>query len=245
MSMKYAASTAVIILAVLALAVGGSSAEAGPPHRTYRVTLSNLTDGQPFSPGAAATHRPSFHAFEVGELAHPAIEAIAEDGNHMPAIQALTDLAEDGVVSDWYEIGRPITRAGTVVGDFTDSITFEIDARPGDRLSLATMLICTNDGFTGLDGVKLPAQGSVTYHSMGYDAGTEENTEESEHIVDPCSGLGPVPLAGDPNDPNGGVASDPLEPISHHPGISGDGDLSASMHDWMNPVAEIEIERID
>jgi len=226
MSMKYAALTALGILAVLALAAGGSSAAAGPPHRTYRVTLTNLTDSQPFSPGAAATHRPWFHAFEVGELADPAIEAIAEDGNHMPAIQALTDLTEDGVV-------------------FTDSITFEVDARPGDRLSLATMLICTNDGFTGLDGVNLPAHGSVTYHSMGYDAGTEENTEESEHIVDPCSGLGPVPLAGDPNDPNGGVTTDPLEAIAHHPGISGGGDLSASMHDWTNPVGEIEIERVD
>lgn len=245
MSIKYAALAALGILAVLALAVGGSNAEAGPPHRTYRVTLTNLTDSQPFSPGAAATHRPWFHAFEVGDLAHPAIEAIAEDGNHMPAIEALTGLAEDGVVTDFYEIGRPITRSGTTFMGFTDSITFEVDARPGDRLSLATMLICTNDGFTGLDGVKLPAHGSVTYHSMGYDAGTEENTEESEHIVDPCSGLGPVPLAGDPNDPNGGVATDPLEAISHHPGVSGGGNLSASMHDWTNPVAEISIERID
>jgi len=50
----------------------------------------------------------------------------------------------------------PLTPNGHEVGDFTDTLTFDITARPGDRLSLATMLICTNDGFTGLDAARLP-----------------------------------------------------------------------------------------
>ena len=55
-------------------------------------------------------------------------------------------------------------------------VTFTIEG--GDkakRLSYATMLICTNDGFTGVDSLKLPsAVGKTkTKTSAGYDAGTE------------------------------------------------------------------------
>src|SRR5437867_2536962 len=121
-----------------------------------------------------------------------------------------------------------------------------MQAHPGDRLSLAVMLICTNDGFSGLDGVQLPPHGSVTYHSAGYDAGTEDNTEQSTDIVDPCSGLGPLPLTGDPDgNVDAAVDSVPHVAIAHHPGIAGNGELSASAHGWDDPVASIMIERID
>lgn len=243
MSKKYMLMGALGVLAVLAFALGGEGAGASPPLRTYEVTLHNMTDGQPFSPGFAATHRPNFHAFQVRGLAHPGIEAIAEDGNEGPAVAALGSL---DAITDLHDINRPLTPDGKTVEMFTDTLTFEITAQPGDRLSLAVMLICTNDGFTGLDGVKLPKHGSVTYHAAGYDAGTEDNTEESMDIVDPCSGLGPVPLAGDPDgNEDAAVDSDPHVAIHHHSGIEGGADLSPSMHDWTNPVAEITIERID
>ncbi len=241
--MKRLVSTLIALLVLTVLAGVGSTASAGPPERIYRVTLHNLTDSQPFSPGFAITHKSAFHAFQVGGLAHPGIEAIAEAGNEAPAVAALGDV---NAVFDLYDISRPITRQGTTVGMFTDSITFEINARPGDRLSLAVMLICTNDGFTGLDSAKLPSHGSVTYHAAGYDSGTENNTEESDDIVDPCSGLGPVPLAGDPDgNEDAAVDSSPHVPIHHHPNISGGSDLSTADHDWDDPVASITIERMD
>jgi len=211
--------------------------------RTYRVTIENETDGQPFSPGVAVTHRKSTRLFHVGDAASPGIEAIAEDGNEAPAVAA--EMAAQGI-TDVFDINRPITPEGTTVGSFTDEFTFEIKALPRDRLSLAVMLICTNDGFTGLDSVRLPKEGSVTYHAAGYDAGTENNTEQSEDIVDPCSALGPAPLAGDPNgNEDAAVDTSPHDTIHHHSGIEGGADLSASMHGWINPVAEITIERID
>jgi hypothetical protein len=133
---------------------------------------------------------------------------------------------------------------GTTVGSFTDSATFEIAASPGDRLSLATMFICTNDGFLGLDAVKLPDE-SATFLLNGYDAGREQNTEQSVDLVDPCSALGPEPLPGDPDgNRDAEVATVPAEPIAHHPGISGIGELGAA-HAWTDPVAEVTVERID
>jgi hypothetical protein len=131
------------------------------------------------------------------------------------------------------------------VGDFSDSVSFEITARPGDRLSLATMLICTNDGFVGLDRGRLPLFGSRTFWLRGYDAGSEDNTELSQDIVDPCSALGPMPLSGDPNgNEDAAVDTYPAQAVQHHPGIQGVGDLSAAAHGWDDPVVKVTVMRI-
>jgi len=242
---RYALLMSIVLLAAVAFVGTGSTSEASDDEdiRTYRVTIENETDGQPFSPGVAVTHRRSSSLFEVGDEASPGIEAIAEDGNEAPAVMAA--VGADGV-TDVFDINQPITPEGKTVGSFTDEFSFEIQARPGDRLSLAVMLICTNDGFTGLDSVKLPKHDSVTYHAAGYDSATEDNTEESADIVDACTALGPAPLAGDPNG-NEDVVVDtsPHGNIHHHPGIQGGGDLTPSMHDWENPVTEITIELVD
>lgn len=208
----------------------------------YEVTIENLATGQPLSPPVAATHRNSASLFNVGELASPEIEAIAEDGDAGPAAALLAGLPQTTQV---VALGAPLTPHGTQVGDFTDTAVFEIWARPGDRLSLATMLICTNDGFTGLDRGHLPYHGSAMFYAHAYDAGTEENTEMSTDIVDPCSALGPVPLNGDPNgNEDAAVDSMPHTAIHMHPGISGSGDLLPA-HEWNGPIARITVERLD
>src|SRR6266542_5114415 len=107
---------------------------------------------------------------------------------------------------------------------FPDSVTFEISAELGARrLSWVSMLICTNDGFTGLDSIKLPAHvgDEVTALTAGYDAGTEINTEDFADIVPPCQALVGV-SSGEPgtgtSDPalaEGGV-------IHHHEGMLGE-----------------------
>ena len=81
---------------------------------------------------------------------------------------------------------------------------FTVEARPGDRLSLAMMIGESNDGLvaTGADGIALfdasgrPASGDVTARLALWDAGTEVNEDP---------GLGPnqgmrqaAPHAGDP-----------------------------------------------
>ena len=71
-------------------------------------------------------------------------------------------------------------------------MTFDIDGGPGAKwLSYASMLICTNDGFTGADGLRLPKRvgAAVSATSYAYDAGTEINTEYFGDIVPPCPAL--------------------------------------------------------
>jgi hypothetical protein len=235
---------AVGLMAAAALAAVTAGYGSTPELSTYRVTLVNLTSGQPFSPPVAATHQKAIRMFEVGKLASDELAAIAQAGDEGPMFRLFS---ASGKVTQAVDVGRPVTRSGHTVGDFTDTVTFEIAGAPGDKFSIATMLICTNDGFLGLDAVKLPKQGSQDFFLAGYDAGREQNTERSEDLVDPCSALGPVPLRGDPNgnrDSGPGVTTSPAEVIQHHPGIAGLADLSATAHGWSDPVAKVTIERI-
>lgn len=227
-------------IALLAIFAVVGSAGAAQPSVRYEVTIHNLATGQPISPFVAATHRGSVRLFAVGQPASAAIEAIAEDGNQSLAATALHGAKH---VTDVVDVAVPLTPHGTAVASFTDHVTFEISGHPGDKLSLAAMLICTNDGFVGGSRLNLPNHGSVSYGLNAYDAGTEMNTELSGDIVDPCSALGPVALNGDPNgNENASVDTDGV--ITHHPGISGGGDLLAA-HNWHNPAVEITITRLD
>ncbi len=212
-------------------AVQGEAAD-----KTYRVTIVNLTSGQPLSPGVAATHLQDVSVFTVGSVASAGIRAIAEDGDPAPALAELSGAAG---VHDVVELSSPIHRIG---GPGPSTLSIEISAAASaNRLSLAVMLICTNDGFTGLDSIKLPGGFSPeTFLAAGYDAGTEANNEQSTQIVDPCFAIGPVgpPVA----DGNGRVATAGV--ITHHPNIQGGASLVIGQHGWRDPVARITVQRM-
>lgn len=209
--------------------------------QTYKVTIINLTAGQPFTPPVLVTHTRRTSIFTVGEPASEQIQAIAENGNSAPLLAALdNDVQVHQVVSGM----EPLVPANDP-GDtgFGYASTFEITAHGRARfLSFASMLVCTNDGFTGLDSVRLPHRRTTVYAS-GYDARTEINTEDFADIVPPCQGL-----IGVSSDDAGTGASNPLLAedgiIIPHAGIFGGFDLIPEVHAWSDPVAKIVIERV-
>jgi hypothetical protein len=204
--------------------------------RIYHVTIENLTSGQPLSPGVFATHGQQTTLFELGMPASEGIRLIAEEGN--PSVAA-KELKEAGAAYDIVTTGQPIHR---MRGPGSSVLTVEIRAGSGaDFLSLATMLVCTNDGFTGVSGLKLPeGYEPVTYHAEAYDAGTQANTEVFEHISDTCGRIGPVPF---PANGNGGIREHE-KPIHKHRGINGTGDLKPTSHGWNGSIARITIRQV-
>jgi len=76
-----------------AIAAAGTTQQHGAPdapgQKRYRVTIENLTTGQPFSPGVAMTHTQAASLFQVGSAASAGIRAIAEDGDPAVAVAAL------------------------------------------------------------------------------------------------------------------------------------------------------------
>ena len=127
-----------------------------------------------------------------------------------------------------------------------ESITFEIQGEGDARfLSWVSMLICTNDGFTGRNRIRLPNQVGQTRSASAraYDAGTEINTEDFADIVPPCQIFG----ATSSDDTGTGMSNPDLaehKRIRPHRGITGGNDLLRQLHGWSNPTAKIEIERI-
>lgn len=225
-------------IALMLLVPGLARSEGG---KTYKVTITNLTAGQPFSPPVLVTHSKRTEIFTVGEMASEAIQAIAENGNNGPLLAAL---GGDANVHQVVEGMAPLLPANDPGGTgFESSVTFEITTHGRARfLSFASMLICTNDGFTGLDTVRLPRH-KTTMYSAGYDARTETNTEDFADIVPPCQGL--IGVSSD--DPGTGMSNPSLAEdgiIIPHAGIHGGIDLVPEVHGWGDPVAKIVIERV-
>ena len=217
---------AIVAFAVLVLALG-SAGTASAQETTYTVTIENLTDGQPFTPPVLVAHSADMDLFEVGEAASTEIAALAENGNGDPLVALATAAGATVVAHD-----APILPG--------ESATLSISASSGMYLSAAFMLICTNDGFSGLDSAVLPASGSTTVDANAYDAGSEMNTEDFADIVPPCQSL--IGVMSD-DDGTGAMNPDLAEGgvITMHSGIQGGYDLTVADHGWSNPVARITI----
>lgn len=208
---------------------------------TYKVTIYNLTAGQPFTPPVIAVHNRRADIFEVGEYANDGVIAIAENGDNNPLLAAL---ASDTNVIDYAVGNAPIVPANNPGGTGFDSVaSFTITTdRRNRRLSLVAMLICTNDGFTGIDSIRLPLKRTTVY-ARAYETRTEQNTEDFADIVPPCQGL--IGVSSDDQgagQSNPAIAEDGV--VIPHVGVIGDNDLQRAVHDWADPVAKIVIERV-
>ncbi len=211
----------------LLLLLGSSVAEAEHGKvREYEVTVTNLTKGQVFSPPLLVTHRRSIALFDLGAPASDPLAILAEDGDATPLAELLATLPAASFVET--------APAGLPPGA---SATYVIQARPyRDVLSLASMLVNTNDAFVALDSERLPRRRGATRHyiAAAYDAGSEANNEDCAFVPGPAC----------PADSGNARAVDGAEHFVHiHNGIHAIADLSASAYDWRNPVATISIRR--
>jgi len=109
-----------------------------------------------------------------------------------------------------------------------------------DYLTIAGMLLPTNDGFVAMNSMKIPtAVGTYTYTLNAYDAGTEANDELVAHIPNP----GVITSTGAT-----GMDASIEGFVSIHRGNVGDSDtagglsdLDATKHRFLNPVASVTI----
>jgi hypothetical protein len=218
-----ALTAAVLSLGATAVPLAATHA---PTPRTYMVTVENLTPAgsQPLSPPLIVVHGDRADVWSVGDIASHPVAAIAEDANNAPAVNVLSSLR--GVRSATTGIDTGAT-APAPIGPGAKQ-TYAVRAHAGQRLSIVSMLVNTNDGFTGLDGLRLRHRGTTVY-ANAYDGGSEVNNQLAATIP------GPVGNAPFVRDPEGDV-------IRAHPGIqAGVGDLDPAVHGWTGPVAKITI----
>lgn len=195
----------------------------------FEVTITNLTRGQQFTPVLVVTHKSSVKLFTLGQPASPALAILAEEGSTAPLAAALSSLAGTGQVVS----GSGLTNPGA-------SVTLIVEGRRGfGHLSVAAMLIPTNDAFMAINGVPLPrGHETLKMTALAYDSGTERNDELCASIPGPnfveCGGSG-----------GGGAPVGGEEGYVHvHAGMHGIGNFSPAARDWRNPVALITVRRM-
>jgi len=195
----------------------------------FEVRVTNLTRGQQFTPILVASHRAGVRLFTLGEPASSQLATLAEEGNTAPLAALLTAIPAVGEVV-----------SGSGLTDPGKSVTLTVDASGAfDHVSVAAMLIPTNDAFFAINGVEGPrGNRDLTLFSPAYDSGSERNDELCASIPGPsfmeCGGAG-----------GGAAPSGGEEGFVHiHAGIHGIGNLMPARRDWRNPVARINIRRI-
>jgi len=208
---------------------------------TYKVTVTNLTPGQPITPPLLVTHSKDVGIFTVGQEASYELSQLAQNGNFAPLVEKLSKMEGVGHVITGEAPLVPANDPGET--DLTYSETFIIPADVKARyLSFASMLVCTNDGFAGIDTVWLPFDKKVVY-AKAYDTRTEMNTEDFANMVPPCQGAIGVSSGEDGTGTSDSTLSENGIVIPH-PGVMGGEDLIPSIHGWDGPVVKLEIERM-
>jgi Spondin_N len=246
-SRRTAAVAAITALALGITMFGWPAAAGAAPTRIYRVRVINLTDGQPLTPPIIATAKGSWNLFRVGDLASVGVQQVAENGNGAPLLGGLeqSPFVFSSLESDEGPLVPPET---PMFGTFSDRVSLQIEATARTRfLSVISMLICTNDGFTGVSRLPMPngIGHEITIFTNGYDAGTEVNTEDYADLVPPCQAL--IGHDAGEGDAGTGTTNPALAEngvIHHHQGIQGTDDLEPSIHGWQDPVARITVRRV-
>ena len=224
-SIKFGAIAAALGSALL---LQGCNDDNNTASRMFNVEVSNLSNHQPFAPVAAVLHKSGYNGFELGAMASTGLEMLAEAG------------APDAFIAEADSDSNVLnTASGTGVISPGGNETIKVQGNSTQpRLSLAGMLVNTNDGFIGLNDVdisELAIGESVVLHARVYDAGTEANSEAASDVP----GQGGEGMH---------AARDDRDFIAVHPGVvSMDDGLTTSAldasHRFDNPAARIVITR--
>jgi hypothetical protein len=220
----------------LATAHTGKSGASKVPERSYQITVENLTTGQspvlgqPLSPPLIVAHNRRVDLWSRGRVASHVVAGIAEDANNGPAIELANALRGAGPALTGVDDGA--TDPAPILPGASQTYSVKVRGHRG-RLTLLSMLVNTNDAFTGLDSVRLPRRigASRSAYRVAYDAGSEKNNEDAAYIPGPVGGNAFV------RDPEGNV-------IRRHPGIAGGASLDPVAHSVSGKVAKITITRV-
>jgi len=210
--MKNLIRTVCLFLLVALVLPGNVSAG----EKMIEVKITNLSAKVVLTPPIVAASRGQITVFQLTEPASEALEMLAEEG--------LTD----ELAMMFQEHNASVAQAaGPILPGQT--LTLYVSGHRYARISLASMILPTNDGFVALNSKRIRPYGTKTTFLSAYDAGTEFNDEDCANIP------GPLPCGG-----GEGYNMDPGEGFVYpHPGTHGDGGFSAEDFSWADPVAMV------
>ncbi|MGR6871885.1 spondin domain-containing protein [Pseudomonas sp. HK3] len=234
-NIKWNHALAFVTMASVLSACGSGSSNSGgdtdaPTPANYEITLTNVTSNQPLSPVAVLMHSQSYRLWSVGSPASVALETLAEGGANADVL-ALDDVSKQAMASG----------AGAIMPGAYETLLVTLDnPTTATYLSVSTMLVNTNDAFTGVTGLSIAdlSMGESATVSLGvYDAGTEVNSE----LVNTIPGQMGEGFNAERTDTN---------VVSRHPGVVGSDDghsasVLDSRHKFDNPAAILTVTRVN
>ncbi|OED35635.1 hypothetical protein AB833_29570 [Chromatiales bacterium (ex Bugula neritina AB1)] len=183
---------AALLASAVLTACGGSSTSTGveqpvtPPETQqdaqFEVRITNLTNAQPMSPVAIMLHRSGFNSFIDGEESSLALESLAEGGSNADILSEAEAATQHVAVASTESPVPPATISPVV------TLTAPVEDLSDLRLSVISMLVHTNDAFTGTNASNISdmAVGSSrTITGSTWDSGTEANSETAATIPGP------------------------------------------------------------
>ncbi len=206
------------------------------------ISFTNLTQGFYFTPLIVASHDQNASIFTVATSASSELQALAEGGD-ISGVSAMLTTANADIVEN--------PAAGLLAP--TSNVELNLSTSDGNNvLSLASMLLPTNDAFVGLDSWPIPTTaGTYVVWLNAYDAGTEANDELIVGGAGGAPGTPGIPAApgGDVGMNGTGLTDTQTNTNVHiHRGALGDDDLTGGqsdldnrVHRWLNPVAKVTI----
>jgi hypothetical protein len=214
----------IIVSAGILLSAQAQDTMMKPSIQTLRITITNTSETQVFSPPVVLNHKPSYLPFELGAPVANELIPLAEDGDAGELVTVAKVMQED--IFGFAVAGGPLPPG--------ESVTLELQTDASyPYLSVFGMLVTTNDGvfFYGEDLGKDAMGDARAGEVLVLDAGSEANTELCDHI--------PGPPCGSAHQRVTAMAEGI---VSEHPGILGTGDLSAESAGWSMPVATVTVE---
>ncbi|MCU7857826.1 MAG: spondin domain-containing protein, partial [Candidatus Thiodiazotropha sp. (ex Lucinoma borealis)] len=149
------------LTAVLASASLLISANSIASDREVSVEITNLTNAIYFTPLLVAAHKRDTHLFQLSTEASDNLQAMAEGGNIDGLILDLEAAGSDYVANPAGGLLEPGKSAEAVL---------DRQMKKNRYLSIVGMMLPTNDGFVGIDGLRIPhKKGTYTYYLHGYD----------------------------------------------------------------------------
>jgi hypothetical protein len=184
--------------------------------KMIEVKITNLSATVVLTPPIAAASKGHITVFQLTEPASVALEMLAEGGN----TDELAMMFEDHNAS-FAQATEPIPPGQT--------LTLYVYGKRNSRISLASMILPTNDGFVALNSKRIKPYGTTKFYLPAYDAGTEINDEDCDSIP------GPLSCGG-----GEGYSMDSGEGFVYpHPGTHGEEEISPAEFSWADPVAMV------
>jgi len=168
--MKNLIRTVCLFLLVALVQPGNVSAG----EKMIEVKITNLSAKVVLTPPIVAASKGQITVFQLTETASVALEMLAEGGS----------TAELAMMFE--EHNASVAQATEAIPP-GQTLTLYVYGKRYSRISLASMILPTNDGFVAMNSKRTNPCGKTITYLSAYDAGTEMNDEDCDNIPGPLS----------------------------------------------------------